>query len=210
MLSIRANTPCKYNLERSAGRSGSAPSRPCACRPPALQNVVGDSLHRTQTQCLKVQALVHREARRSKEQVRQRRDKPTSPPGRSECISPRRWSIAAVERKRTCALWDQAPAFNNDDVPVGLGGGQQRGQTAALSCHLIPNKLETTRLPSARSASTFGHHSTFAQAVRFLPSSHLPAHASLAALLSRYQQCPYLQAISSPCAMRAVRQIKHY
>lgn len=115
---------------------------------------------------------MHREARRSKEQVRQRRAKPAPPPGRSECISPRRWSIAAVERKRTCALWDQAPAFNNDDVPVGLGGGQQRGQTAALSCHLIPNKLETTRLPSARSASTFGHHSTFAQAVRFLPFSH--------------------------------------
>ena len=132
---------------------------------------------------------MHREARRSKEQVRQRRAKPTPPPGRSECISPRRWSIAAVERKRTCALWDQAPAFNNDDVPVGLGGGQQRGQTAALSCHLIPNKLETTRLPSARSASTFGHHSTFAQAVRFLPFSHFTSRLSLAALLSEYKHC---------------------
>ena len=85
-------------------------------------------------------------------------------------------AFAAVEDNRTYAPWDEAPIFNNDDVPVDLGGAQQRRQTAALSCHLIPNKLKTTRLPSARSASTFGHHSTFAQAVRFLPFSHLPAN----------------------------------
>ena len=98
-------------------------------------------------------------------------------------------AFAAVEDNRTYAPWDEAPIFNNDDVPVDLGGAQQRRQTAALSCHLIPNKLETTRLPSARSASTFGHHSTFAQAVRFLPFSHFTSRLSLAALLSEYKHC---------------------
>ena len=103
---------------------------------------------------------------------------------------------------------------NNDDVPVDLGGAQQRRQTAALSCHLIPNKLETTRLPFARSASTFGHHSTFAQVVRFLPFSHLPADFFPGRLAGsppfKIQTLRYSQAIPSACAMRAVRQIKHY
>jgi hypothetical protein len=39
-----------------------------------------------------------------------------------------------------------------------------------------PQQARDRTLPSARSASTFGHHSTFAQAVRFLPFSHLPAN----------------------------------
>jgi hypothetical protein len=43
-----------------------------------LSNVVGDLLHRTQTQCLKVRALVQTSDEKEREQVRQRRDKPTS------------------------------------------------------------------------------------------------------------------------------------
>jgi len=38
-----------------------------------------------------------------------------------------------------------------------------------------PQQARDRTLPSARSASTFGHHSTFAQPVRFLPCSHLSA-----------------------------------
>ena len=145
-----------------------------------------------------------------KEQVRQRRDKPTSPPGRCECTVFRRDHKEFQQLRGTCFMRCGISASLQKSCASGPRWLPATKTNRRLVLVFDPQQARDHSLLSARSASTFGHHSTFAQAVRFLPSSHLPAHASLAALLSRYQQCPYLQAISSPCAMRAVRQIKHY
>jgi hypothetical protein len=109
-------TPCKNNLERSAGRSGS--SALASCRPTTLSNVVGDLLHRTQTQCLKVRALVHTLDEREREQVRQRRDKSTSFAWAQRLyFAEPMENSPAVERVIVCAVGSSPVYSGSSEVP---------------------------------------------------------------------------------------------
>lgn len=143
------STPCKDNLERSAGRSGST-----------LQNVVRDPLRSTQTQILQgLRARAERERRDERAQVRQRRDKLTTAASllctvdnkhvfrRADGGWPTVVSVVRILLQPSsvmCSGTSEAPS--NEEKPL------------CPDINSIPNKLETTR-----SASTFGHHSTFAQ-----------------------------------------------
>ena len=98
-----------------------------------------------------------------KEQVRQRRDKPTSPPGRCECTVFRRDHKEFQQLRGTCFMRCGISASLQKSCASGPRWLPATKTNRRLVLVFDPQQARDHSLLSARSASTFGHHSTFAQ-----------------------------------------------